>query len=54
MLSEKTTYQKLDKDPTASYKRRLVTILTRLKDDGKLSNELYTHLYPNSQVRKNP
>jgi len=49
MLSDGKTYEQLKKDPTASYKRKLVAILTRLKDEGKLSDELYSRLYPTSE-----
>jgi len=48
MLSDENTYETLKKDPTRSYKRKLVSILSRLKDEGKLSNEVYSHLYPTS------
>jgi len=49
MLSDVKTYEKLAKDPTAGYKRRLVSILTRLKEEEKISNELYSHLYSTSE-----
>ena len=49
MLSDEKTYQKLKKDPTASCKRKLVSILSRLKDEGKLSDDLYIGLYPTSE-----
>ena len=45
----KKTYEQLKKDPTASYKRKLVAILTRLKDEGKLGDKLYSRLYPTSE-----
>ena len=46
MLSDKKTYQKLDKNPTEKYKRKLVEILKRLKSEGKLSEQEYWNLYP--------
>ena len=49
MLSDEKTYEQLKKDPTASYKRKLVAILTRLKDEGKLSDELYSRFYHTSE-----
>ena len=49
MLSDENTYETLKKDPTPSYKRKLVSILSRLKDEGKLSNGVYSHLYPTSE-----
>jgi len=49
MLDGERTYEKLKKDPTAVYKRKLVSILTRLKDNNKISRDLYSHLYPTSE-----
>jgi len=49
ILSDGKTYEQLKKDQTASYKRKLVAILTKLKDEGKLSDELYSRLYPTSE-----
>ena len=52
MLDDDRTYEKMKKDPTANYRRKLVSILTRLKDEGKISRELYSlysHLYPTSE-----
>jgi len=46
MLDDERTYVKLDKDPTPSYKKKLVCILTRLKDQGKIEDKLYKYLYP--------
>jgi len=48
MLDDERTYVKLKKDPTAVYKSKLVSILTRLKHN-KISQELYSHLYPTSE-----
>ena len=36
MLSDKKTYERLEKDPTPSYKRRSVSILSKLKEEGKI------------------
>jgi len=47
MLSDKKTYERLEKDPTPSYKCRLVSIPSRLKEEG--GSELYSHLYPTSE-----
>ena len=49
MLSDEKKYEKLKKDPTAIYKRKLVAILTRLKGEGKLSDDVYSRLYPTSE-----
>ena len=45
MLSDGKTHEQLKNDPTASYKRKIVAILTRLKDEGKISDDLYFRLY---------
>ena len=37
MLGDEMTYEKLKGDPTAKYKRKLVDILQRLKDEIKLT-----------------
>ena len=42
MLSDEKTYEKLKKDPTPIYKKKLVAILSKFKDQGKLSSELYS------------
>jgi len=42
MLSDEKTYEKLKKDPTPIYKNKLVAILSKFKDQGKLSSELYS------------
>ena len=55
MLSDEKTYEKLkrakrtQKDPTPIYQKKLVAILSKLKDQGKLSSELYSHLCPTSE-----
>jgi len=49
MLDNERTYKKLQKDATAVYKRKLVSILTWLKDKETISHELYSHLYPTSE-----
>ncbi|XP_070549267.1 uncharacterized protein [Ptychodera flava] len=49
MLDNPKTYAKLDRDPTQKYKRQLITILTRLKKERKITNEQYWHLYPTSE-----
>ena len=39
MLSDEKTYEKLKGDPTGSYKRKLVGILQRLKEESKIDND---------------
>jgi len=46
LLDDEKTYVKLDKDSTQQYKRKLVSILSRLRDEKKLSEQLYKELYP--------
>ena len=50
MLSDKRTYEKLSKDPTPVYKKKLVSILSRLKDEGKITYQQYQHLYPTTET----
>jgi len=49
MLQDEKTYEKLKSDPTSGYKRKLVAILTRLKNEEKLSKSQYDGLYPTSE-----
>ena len=46
MLADKKTYEELKADPTAKYKRKLVSILSRLKKEGKITEAKYKQLYP--------
>ena len=50
MLWDEQTYEKLNKDPTASYKRKLIGILTRLKREEKIDEGQYRYLYPTTEV----
>ena len=49
MLNDKKTYVRLNKDPTPSFKRRLLSILNRLKTEGKISDLQYKDLYPTTE-----
>ncbi len=48
MLSDTNTYERLDKDPTDTYKRKFIALLKPLKDKGKLTRQEYDKLYPTS------
>ena len=50
MLSDARTYRPLNKDPTPRFKSKLIAILTRLKDEKKITPAQYHHLYPTSDV----
>ena len=50
MLWDERTYEKLNKDPTASNQRKLIGILTRLKREEKIDKGQYRYLYPTSEV----
>jgi hypothetical protein len=50
MLKDKRVYQKLNKDPSPGFKRQLISHLTKLRDDGKITKEQYWHLYPTSDM----
>ena len=49
MLADKKTYAELPKDPTAKYKRQLISILSRLKKEEKISEWKYKQLYPTAE-----
>jgi len=50
MLEDEKTYEKLSKDPTPRCKKKLVSILARLKAEDKLSEQQYKYLYPTTEV----
>jgi len=50
LLSDEKTYEKLSTDPTAKYKKDLMTIVTRLRDEAKISQGQYEHLRPSGEV----
>jgi len=45
VLSDEKVYEVLKKDPTAVYKRQLVSILTRLKEENKITEGDSTKCY---------
>jgi len=49
MLQDKKTYVELPSDPTAKYKRKLVSALTNLKKEGKITVSKYNSLYPTAE-----
>ena len=49
MLSDEKTYTRLDKDPTAKYKRKLVNILARLKSENNITDAQKRYVYPTSE-----
>ncbi|XP_072037290.1 uncharacterized protein [Amphiura filiformis] len=49
MLSDTKTYEELTSDPTQKYKRKLVAILSRFSDEGKISMSKYKQLYPTAE-----
>ena len=46
MLKDERTYEKLKVDPTPKYKRKLTSILARLKKENKIDEKQYKLLYP--------
>ena len=50
VLNDAHTYEKLQADPTSSYKRKLIEKLTKLKKDGKITEDQYKYLYPTSEA----
>jgi len=51
MLSDEKVYEVPKKDPTAVYKRKLGSILTRLKEENKITEGQYKVLYPTTENR---
>ena len=49
MLDDEKTYEKLSKDPTKAYKSQLIRTLTRLRNENKINQKDYDHLYPASE-----
>ena len=50
MLNDAHTYEKLQADPTSSYKRKLIEKLTKLNKDSKITEDQYKYLYPTSEA----
>ncbi|XP_072046597.1 uncharacterized protein [Amphiura filiformis] len=46
MLKDERTYEKLKAEPTLKYKRKLTSILARLKKENKIDEKQYKLLYP--------
>ncbi|XP_072041861.1 uncharacterized protein [Amphiura filiformis] len=49
MLSDTKTYEKLKKDPTPTYKRKLIGMLQKLKAEKKIEEGQYRLLYPTAE-----
>ncbi|XP_072018481.1 uncharacterized protein [Amphiura filiformis] len=49
MLNDDKTYEKLKNDPTARYKRKLISILTGWKKVNKITEREYWKLYPTAE-----
>ena len=50
MLDDEKTYSKLKSDPTAKYKRKLISILARVKREGNIAEQQCFFLYPSSEA----
>ena len=50
LLSDGKTYSKLNKDPTTTYKNKLLKLLKELKDKGSIDQFLYDKLRPVASV----
>ena len=48
ILNDKKTYQILKKNPTTTFKNRLINILRNIKKESNISQTLYRQLYPTS------
>ena len=49
MLADTKTYEELASDPTQSYKRKLVSKLSSLVEEDKISKDKYKQLYPTAE-----
>ncbi|XP_072050040.1 uncharacterized protein [Amphiura filiformis] len=49
MLDDKKTYEELPAVPTQKYKRKLVSMLSNMKKEGKISEVKYKQLYPTAE-----
>ena len=49
MLDDDKTYEKLNKDPTGKYKRKLVKEIARLKKEKKITQSQYDDLFPTAE-----
>ena len=54
MLGDEKTYTKLSSDPTPKYGKKLLSILDRLKSEGKITAKQYQHLNPASENQNIP
>ncbi|XP_071959853.1 uncharacterized protein [Antedon mediterranea] len=50
MLSDTDTYTLLKKNPTSSYKKKLITVITRLLKEKKITVKQKHYLYPTSDI----
>ena len=49
LLDDRSVYEVLKKDPTTSYKNKLINTLKSWKKDGTISDQLYHKIYPTSE-----
>ena len=49
MLNDERTYEKLEKDPTPKYKRKLVGMLQNLKKENKITDGQYKELFDTAE-----
>ena len=54
MLSDERTYLKLDNDPTLKYRKKLVSILDKMRSEKKITTKQYQHLNPASENQNIP
>ncbi len=50
MMEDERTDGKLPSDPTPKYKHYLISILSRLRKENKLTEAEYRHFYPTSET----
>ena len=54
MSGDEKTYTKLSSDPTPKYGKKLLSILDRMKSEGKITAKQYQHLTPASENQNIP
>jgi hypothetical protein len=50
MLADEVTYGKLQSDPTSKSKKKLVALLNKLLEEGKITDQQKRYLYPTTEV----
>ena len=52
LLQDNNTYTQPNKDPTDKIKRKVIEILSQIRNSGNMSNDTYFNLYPQLWITK--